>query len=460
VDEAWMGEQAYHEAKDGIARQELLTGMFGFEERMLIRHKLHIFLGSVCIRLFGFHLFGFRMVSLFSGLALGWMMRRYLKGMGRERHREFLYSIAILLSTPLMFRYVKIYRPELLMAALGFASFLFIVSSIERKSLLSAAMAGIMAGFAVLAHLNGTIFIVAGLSALLLEKRWRQAAVFFPVSTMVSAAYLWDIVGDYSLFKWQFFNNFVVEQIDYGVLAPIIKLFSEHQRYFRTPEIIGVSVLFILTLPLVFSKKTPGNKVFWRYLLVLFMSLGIAAKSITTKYAMPLLPFLALGIASAVSPWFQREIKVNRLYGSILALVLFAHIGFGLFYDGRNAFAGKSFLEKENALMASDMERGGRVLAPGNFIYNEIENFEIRDIYAARYFIMNEQKRDFNLSSLCEYALANRFEYIILDREYRDFGNIHPQNVFPPVWGYEVLREYSNGAVLMKKFVSNKTSRM
>jgi hypothetical protein len=385
------------------------------------------------------------------------MMYRYVPKRGDGLKTEALLAISLLFATPLMFRYVKIYRPEFLVTALGFASFLFVLRSVERKSILHASLAAITAGLAALAHLNGVIFIIAGLGALLLEKRGKEAAVFLPLSLAVAALYFYDIAGNQELFRRQFFNDFVVERTDYGILAPLRRLFAEHERYFRTPEIIGISVLFVLTMPLAFRKRIRENGFFYRYLLLLFLALGLVSKSITTKYAIPLLPFLALGIASAVSPRLRRETGINRIYGAVLALFILAHAGYGLFYGGKNAFTGKSFLAKENALIASGMERGVRVLAPGRFIFDEMDHFTIRDIHAARYRIMHEQKRDFNPTSLCEYALDNRFDYIVLDREYRDFGKIDPEKIFPPVWGYEAVKEYTDGTLLIRKFNPQKS---
>jgi branched-subunit amino acid transport protein len=457
IDEVWMGEQAYHEAQDGVARQELLTGMFGFEERMLIRHKLHIFLGDLSIRLFGFHLLGLRMVSILSGVALVWMMFRCVQRQEHKNGTEFLIAISILFSTPLMFRYMKIYRPEFLLTALGFASFLFVSRSLEQKSIPPAVLASVFAGLAALAHLNGIIFIVAGTGVFLLEKRWKAAAVFLSLSLGIAALYFYDISGNYALFREQFFNDFVVERRDYGVWAPLMRLLNEHERYFRTPEIIGISVLFVLALPLAFGRMMKENRILFRYLFFLFLALALFTKSITTKYAIPLLPFMAMGIASLFSLWLRKESGVNRVVGTILALFIMVHTGYGLYYGEKNALTEKSSLVKNNAKFGASMERGSRVLAPGRFIYNEIGRFEIRDIHAARYLIMNEQKKDFTLSSLCEYALANRFDYILLDREYRKFGNIDPQKVFPPVWGYAVKKEYADGTLLMKKFELDKT---
>ncbi len=455
VDEAWMGEQAYTEARDGVASQKLLTGMFGFDRQMLIRHKLFITLGSILTRAGGFHLPLLRLISLFSGLALVIMMFRYLGRREPERMLPFLLTITVFLMCPLVFRYVNTYRPEFLLSALGFASFLFVLRTTEDNHAVSAAAAGIMAGMAVLAHLNGVIFIAAGFGTLLLYRRWKTSAIFLSISLTVASAYFYDVIGHVALFREQFFNDFVVEKTDYGILAPLKKIFGEHRRYFRTPEIVGISVLFLLTLPAVFSRKLERHGVFYRYLLILFLALGAAAKSITTKYALPLIPFFALGTGITLGYVIRRESARNRLYAGIILVLFAAHAGYGLFSAGTSAYRNRTPVARENSRYAQSMLPGSRVLAPGRFIFNEIGRFEIRDIHAARYIIMHKTGRPFNLSTLTEYAADNGFDYILIDREYRGFGNIDPAKVFPPIWGYEVIKEYRNQSLLLKRYDRN-----
>ncbi len=454
VDEAWMAEQAFHEARDGVARQELLTGMFGFEERILIRHKLLIFLGSLVIRFFGFTLYGLRMVSLLAGFGLLWMMHRYIREREPDPHTVFLFSFTILFAAPLMFRYVKHFRPEFLMTALGFAGFLLVLRALERKGVPAASLAGFMAGLAVLAHLNGIIFVFAGLGTFLVRKRWKDAAAFLTTALATSAIYLYDVAGNTALFRRQFFNEFVVEESDYRYLSSIMRLFREHQRYFRTPEIIGISILFCLSLPVAFRRIVREHGIFCVYSLFLAVSLAMVSKSVTTKYAIPVLPFMAIYTASTLSLWLRRDILIKKPYAFTLIFILALHLGYGLFSAGSGVFARKSCLISANITIASAMEEGTRVLAPGRFIFSQIDKFEIRGLHAARYIIINNEQREFNLTSLCEYASERGFDYIVLDSEYRNFGKIDPERIYPPVWGYEVIRTYPDDTVIMKRFDS------
>lgn len=146
------------------------------------------------------------------------------------------------------------------------------------------------------------------------------------------------------------------------------------------------------------------------------------------------------------------EVSGNgKYYRWIYLFLLVAYFGHGIYSVERNVCCGWNTLAENNAVMAENMEKGSRVLAPSRFIFNEIGNFTIRDLYAARYIIMKKDGKPFNLTTLCDYALKNRFDYILLDREYRKSGNIDPQKVYAPIWGYMVIKEYTDDAILMKR---------
>ena len=238
---------------------------------------------------------------------------------------------------------------------------------------------------------------------------------------------------------------------EYSAPALITKLFKEHERYFRTPEIIGISVLFVLSLPAAFLEKREGRDALFIYLAILGATLAMAAKGFTPKYAIPVLPFFVLVIGRALSGTVWEAAGRWKYYRWALIAVTAAYFGFGIYSVQRNVLNGGNTLAMSNASMARGMEKGSRVLAPARFIFNEIGDFTVRDVYAARYVIMKKEGKPFNLTTLCDYARENRFDYILLDREYRKFGNIDPQKVFGPVWGYRVIKMYSDDTILMKR---------
>lgn len=454
IDEAWMGEQSYREAQDGIPRQELLPGMFRFEEQMLIRHKLFIFLGSLATRLSGFSLYHLRLVSVAAGIALLGLLFLYLKRERERHHILFLLTAVILMLCPLFFRYMKLYRPECLLAAFGFLSFFLLRRALDTGSIAKAALSGIAAGFAALTHLNGIIFIASGAVLLLIMKRGKLFLVFSVVSLLSTSLYLYDIIGNYDLFRLQFFNDFVVEKKYTGVFALVIQLFHEHERYFRIPEIIGISLLFVVSLPGVFRRGTGADRILYGYTGLLILFLGLVNKSLTAKYAMPLFPFFALAAASAVYVTVKGGTRLtsSKIYRGLLAIFLGLYVSYGLYYLVTTAFLNRVDTAGENAAVAVSMQTGTRVLAPGRFIYNEIGRFTIIDLFVPRYLATVRNKGEFNLTSLCEYAMKHAVDYIVVDDEYRKMGEIDPRKIIPSVWGYSVEKIFSDGTILLKRF--------
>lgn len=452
VDEAWLGEQAYWEAKDGVPRQALLSGMFHLEDRALVSHKLFISMGGMVTRIFGFDLYRLRMISLAAGLFLLWLMFWYMRGLGEVTRSAFPVSVAVFLFCPLAFRYMKIYRPEFVLAAFGFLSFFLLCGYIRRNRLADAVLSGVFAGAAALSHLNGIMFILAGCGVLLWYRRWRACALFGVVSVGIAALYFYDVVGSFDLFRLQLFNDFVVGSGRYGLADSLVRLAGEHKRYFRTPEIIGISALFVVSFPAAVKGKVGRTCPLLLYLLLLFVALGVTSKSITTKYAIPLFPFFAVGIGLAFSGLVSGEIPVPRWYRNFLFLVLFVYGGYGVYYAVNGTFLKRANTVRENALIARDMERGSRILAPSRFVFDEIGHYGILDLFAARYLITRAGGTPFNLTSLCEYARDRGIRYMVIDPQYRSFARIDPRKVFPPVWGYTVIKEYTDGTLLFQEY--------
>ncbi|MCF0061731.1 hypothetical protein MUK70_21050 [Dyadobacter chenwenxiniae] len=51
-DDAWFGEQSYWLHKEGIIRSEFFRGIVGWEDQILVSHKLFLGFGAVVIRIY------------------------------------------------------------------------------------------------------------------------------------------------------------------------------------------------------------------------------------------------------------------------------------------------------------------------------------------------------------------------------------------------------------------------
>ncbi len=65
-DEAWCAEQAYFMSKKGYSTSNLFTGFDLQNVRIVVQHKLFIYLGAALFRLFHFGLFVFRLIPICS----------------------------------------------------------------------------------------------------------------------------------------------------------------------------------------------------------------------------------------------------------------------------------------------------------------------------------------------------------------------------------------------------------
>jgi len=191
-DEAWLGEQAYFLERDGVCRSELFRGFLGYEQHVLVAHKLFIFLGATEIRLLGWQLWSLRLLSLLAGIVLLITVVRFLRKQNRQ-DIHWLVALLFLISTPLFFKFVNLYRPEVLLATCGFGSYYFLIRFLDRHRILFLLSSAALAGIAVLVHLNGLIYILAGIVVLLWCRQRRAVFLFLPLSLVIGAFYFWGI---------------------------------------------------------------------------------------------------------------------------------------------------------------------------------------------------------------------------------------------------------------------------
>src|SRR5687767_2837078 len=64
LDDAWLGEQSYWLTKDGVVRSQLFQGLIKYEERILVYHKLFVWLGAVLIKAVGWGLYNIKSISV------------------------------------------------------------------------------------------------------------------------------------------------------------------------------------------------------------------------------------------------------------------------------------------------------------------------------------------------------------------------------------------------------------
>ena len=210
-DEAWCAEQAYFMSMKGYSTSNLFTGFDLQNVRIVVQHKLFIYLGAALFRLFHFGLFVFRLIPICSFILLLVFFLRYQKIFLPDTGKLQLFlSIAVLLSIREFFYLAKVARPEMLVTVLGFLSYYFLVKYSGTEEYWLAGAAGLFAGLAMLAHLNGSIFIATGLTILLIRKKPLSCLLFCAMALIAFLPYLIDVYFHYQIFLIQISNPYII----------------------------------------------------------------------------------------------------------------------------------------------------------------------------------------------------------------------------------------------------------
>jgi len=425
VDEAWIGEQAWFTAHEGSPRSNLFLGHAGLGERVVLYHSLWVRLGSLVVLGAGWSLGNLRMLSLGAATLLFLLVGVYARrGLGYSRTAT-LATLVTLSFIPLIFDYAKIYRPEVLVAALGFASFLFLLRAESRSSRAWSAVAGLLAGLAALAHMNGAIFVVAGLALLLFRLRWRSALVFALAAVAVCLPYAVEVAGHWELFQTQTQSDLVASKIE-GAFSPLRNLLNEHKRMFRKPEILFTTALFLAAVIPGFRTRVRRFPLRYIYLGLVLTGLGcVAAK--TLKYAILIFPFFALEfgrVADEVLARFMEdkpsgepagEHRILRGVRRSVPVFLVLFLGYGLIHEVRQVAAPRTYLAARHRPLGAVIPEGSLVLGPMELVFDEIEHLRVVSLFAAR----NETHGELGTAELLDFAESRNVEFLVLDDFWR-----------------------------------------
>jgi 4-amino-4-deoxy-L-arabinose transferase-like glycosyltransferase len=430
-DEAWCAEEAYFMAQKGYSTSNFFSGFIQEDVRVVVQHKLFIYLGAALFKLFHFGLFIFRLIPILSFAFLMILFVRY-----QQRHpplnskRQLFLSVAIVLAAHEFFYFVKVARPEMLVTFLGFLSFYLLKKYFEIDAPWTAILSGLCAGLAMLAHLNGVIFILTGVSFLLFRKKVLTSLFFLAAAIIAFSPYILDVCLHYHIFKVQFYNPYIVNKTHFTFFKPFINLSREHERLFRKPEIIIPSVLFFFCL-FADRKELFGEELreFTIYTLLLMLFLGLVVEDKTIKYSTYLVPFWGIVIARGI---FNIDRKNKTLVSTSFVLLSLLFIS-GFYWQSRAVFDKENY-PPLNKLIAHEMPLHSTCVAPMNFIFNEIANYKIFSDYLIRY---EKFGRTITTKSLSDFCRKNNCQYVVFNK----YGDL---------WDY--VHDYTDTAELLKDF--------
>jgi len=415
IDEAWIGEQAYWAAKEGAVRSELFRGLLHAESRQLVYHWLFVWQAAGIIRLAGWSILVLRLITLSYLVAFLLISYQYLRA-------TFLTAAAcclfygVLLANALVVEYGYIFRPEIMVMCLGFCSWVFLQRCLHRTQAKGAhaVLAGLFAGLAAITHLNGLIFIAAGVGVLLWRRQVMLVLVFGLVASLLfSVSFLEILLNN----QWQAYLKQMspaVQNKHTGPLPYILFVINEQKRFLHSPVEITLTLL-VAAAGYILYKVRYRNTLFSElvlYLGLLVVALACISQGKTTKYLLLYMPYMCLVVTLA----FQhlptiRQPRLAVLLSGLLLLYFVANFG----YTGYLISKHDDRINKNHQLAQHlSAYRNTRVVAPMDLIFPEVNTFSIQGITCYR-MLLEARQTALKESSL--FAEAARFQrrLVIID---------------------------------------------
>ncbi len=174
------------------------------------------------------------------------------------------------------------------------------------------------------------------------------------------------------------------------------------------------------------KSKAIKNRSILVYTFSLIVLLGIISQNKTTKfYGIMLFPYFALITAQNIYLLLTESERLKSYLQKLFIVMLALVIGFGLFFSFQIILTGKKDWVSRHQAVASHMKQNSRVLVPMNFIFNEIDNYEIVALNLARMIISNRGE-EFDKEIVCNMADEFNTEYIVIDEKYRKLLDCQP----------------------------------
>lgn len=425
IDDCWHGEEAYWLSHEGVVKTKSMQGILGFENKVMVYHKLNILLGALVIKVFGWSVYYLKLITLFFYISFFYTLYKFVKRFpAKYNDSHFILGTFLVFVNPLMVYLGFTFRPEILAMFFGFLSYSMLEQFLETNKQKWVVYSAIFAGLAFFTHLNAMIFGISGFVLLIANRRFKTSLLFSAVTLLVSLLYTFDLwSGDnFAVFKFQIENwptlklgkSYLGNSVLNFIVLKVLNLLNEHQRFFWSDKVMAFSFIFIFAFILKFKYLYAQYRSLVIYTLALILSLNITGSHIAERFMIYYYPFMALIIAVSVIS-LKNEPK-KYFAKSFLALALIIQLGL-VAVRFQNIFRqNDDFPAIHRELSNQINDPGTKVLAPDRFIFNEIENRPILSYHVWEYF---EDINATKLTQLNALKLADDLgaKYIILDED-------------------------------------------
>lgn len=441
IDDGWIGEHGYWMAKQGYVKSELMHGITQEQIRHIVHHKFFTLNGATFIKLFGFSLYTLKSVSLFWTIIFFIIFYYYVRK--KYGQKVVPLSMLLLIGNAFIFQYSFVYRPEIMVMTLGFISFIFLEKYLEDSKSVNLIISGFIAGLAAAGHLNGLIFIGAGVLSLIWKKKYLAGFLFGLYSIPGFAVYFYDFTKEYNFKFWLYqvseAPSFHKKELLPGSLQYFFKILREHLRFFHSPKEIIMTLLLIFSVGLNF-KYLKEKTIYLHYLLILIVLLSLITAHSTTKYLLLFIPVITLIILPAVKMVFDRNLTATKhfnskqLYKTGIVLIT----GFLFIHSIYNAIISfQKFDPRINSEITQKYFRNSEelsILAPIGLVLNELPKYkriqsdlsliemnQYNNISSENFFLMVDTLKLDGMMISEEYIMKFGLTSVT-DQEYKEMG--------------------------------------
>lgn len=409
-DEAWIGQQVWSLQKQGYVTSDLFQDCPPLDQEIVVYHKQLVWFGEAVSAILGWGLYQLRAVSLVAGILT--LLLLSLAKHEDEGSRARVLTVALLMLTPVFWLQMLEFRPEALLLLFGTASYIALRQGVIGSRLLWIVLSALLAGMAGLCHAFGFVYVIAGTAILGFDRRWRLAVWYALIGITAFAPYLSGYFTDRELFIAQTLHNpLMTTSFDYHWWSPLLNLVSEHKRLLRKPEVIGITVLFLLALFSVNREFLQRHRFTLIYLATLFVVIGASPLPKFTRYMVPLVPLMALLISAILIQQTPTSNARQRFLTFALRVWLILFVGYGLYALGAEALQPANRRVAVNQKLAESMQLGSRVIAPFDFVFMQQGRFTILNWWGAARAAAGHKSPTF----LERYASEHNIRYLILD---------------------------------------------
>ena len=425
IDDCWHGEEAYWLAEEGKVKTKTMEGILGFEESTMVYHKFNIILGAAVIKVFGWSAFNLKMFTFLVYLLLFYLLYSFLRVFSNKYPDKdyFLFSTLLIFTSPLMIYLSFTFRPEILVMLFGFASYFSLekfLSSDKKKWLI---LSGISGGLAFFTHLQGMIFPIAGFILLLYYRRFKGLVWFSIASVLSCMLYTFDLWqgNNFEVFVYQITNwptlNLGQTYFDNSILNFVGKKFTnllnEHQRFFWSEKVIAFSVMFIFSVIYKFRLLITQYNSLLIYTFTLIIALSLTGSHIAERFLIYYFPFMALIVAITLISLLNST--GHHFAKALFVILIFAQFGFSAYRFGDIFGLNADYPVMHREVLAAIPDEDPKVLAPDEFVFNEIENYRLLSYHALKYY-QEMANENYGQEVILKRAADLGADYIVLDQ--------------------------------------------